>query len=146
MALTKNRILWWIGIELLILIVFAIGVVVRYVLNYMYVNPTLFSFSWSRVFVCKQTGYVKKRTSKLNHWFFFPNRVAGDNQSDVDIIVTFAVLGFCLLLLLVTVAVYLRSYENETSKVTWWRGSRWVPGGFGPPINPQLIQTSNIIH
>lgn len=71
MALTKNRILWWIGIELLILIVFAIGVVVR---------------------------------------------VAGDNQSDVDIIVTFAVLGFCLLLLLVTVAVYLRSYENETSK------------------------------
>lgn len=44
MALNKNRILWWIGIELLILIVFAIGVVVRYVLNYMYVNPTLLVF------------------------------------------------------------------------------------------------------
>lgn len=71
MALTKNRILWWIGIELLILIVFAIGVVVR---------------------------------------------VAGDDQSDLDIIVTFTVLGFCLLLLIVTVAIYLRSYENETSK------------------------------
>lgn len=71
MALTKNRMLWWIGIELLILIVFAIGVVVR---------------------------------------------VAGNNQSDVDIIVTFAVLGFCLLLLIVTVAIYLRSCENETSK------------------------------
>ena len=44
-------------------------------------------------------------------------RVAGDNQSDTDIIVTFSVLGFCLVLLMITVAIYLRSRENRTPKV-----------------------------
>nr|XP_022300790.1 E3 ubiquitin-protein ligase RNF13-like [Crassostrea virginica] len=43
-------------------------------------------------------------------------RVAGDNQSDTDIIVTFSVLGFCLVLLMITVAIYLRSRENRTPK------------------------------
>lgn len=58
--------------------------------------------------------------------------MAGDDQSDLDIIVTFTVLGFCLLLLIVTVAIYLRSYENETSKVTFMYGHA-VDRGFGPP-------------
>lgn len=85
--------------------------------------------------------FVNKRdvetTSELNHnWFFFSNRVAGDDQSDLDIIVTFTVLGFCLLLLIVTVAIYLRSYENETSKVTFMYGHARISmgdRGFGPP-------------
>lgn len=59
--------------------------------------------------------------------------MAGDDQSDLDIIVTFTVLGFCLLLLIVTVAIYLRSYENETFMYGHARismGDR----GFGPPL------------
>lgn len=63
--------------------------------------------------------------------------MAGDDQSDLDIIVTFTVLGFCLLLLIVTVAIYLRSYENETSKVTFMYGHARISmgdRGFGPPL------------
>ncbi|XP_048780573.1 uncharacterized protein LOC125683466 [Ostrea edulis] len=73
MVFTKNKILWWICIEILILITFAIGVVIR---------------------------------------------VANDDYSDVDIIVTFSVLGFCLVLLVLTVACYFRSLDKETLKDT----------------------------
>ncbi|XP_062584379.1 uncharacterized protein LOC134246119 [Saccostrea cucullata] len=71
MAFTDNRILWWIGIEILILITFAVGVVVR---------------------------------------------VADAKYSDEDIIITFCVLAICLILLMITVACYFRSLNNETAK------------------------------